>query len=447
MMRIRIPRFLREIMLLLLILSSFLKLPAQAVSLSSSHQGEALIFPFYTSQKGWSSLITISGSASIMKIRFRNGDRGAAINGFNIYSFGNDTFRASVYSNSDGQTVLRVAEGGCVVAGNGASGGPGAEFDLDSSVGSIEAYSVTSTFEAPFEAFEDNCREFGKRWRQGGVWYPHPTVGLEERQSVPQLSGDLSLVQVEKGLASSYVAKALKGFQRKIPHTSPLDESPNLAETEAVAIMPDGMEIRPESLEGIDAVALVLSAGLGWKGGVLNDVVILDTIGASTDWVISYPLDGYKNYRAHSATIDGEQRYCDSFGFPPEEGEPYGEGDGIAVQSWGSGKLYRSNLVIEIDPPPPIKVSLDICHAVNIVRFEGRPSILADEGAANVVNLSGVLADPVSKLKWGVYDHFPYESRIPRPVMGFSLTEFINNNLNNGTVRANYSILKPHLMQ
>jgi hypothetical protein len=230
-----------------------------------------------------------------------------------------------------------------------------------------------------------------------------------------------------------------------ISHTSPFDPSPNLAEAKPVATSMTGVDVVPESGEGIDAVATVLSHDV-----YENDVVTEETIGTSTDWVISYPLTGYKNHRPITVTIDGDERNCETFKLPPVEGEPIVDSESASLEpifiSWGQGHQIGNEAT---DPgniaprPPRIKVGTALCSAVNLIGFEGKPSILAPSDSPDVENISGVIASDSSMLRMQ-FVHSD-ETGFSRPVLGFRLTKFVNGTLEEGKTLANYAVIKPHL--
>lgn len=418
--------------------------PAGAVEVSGD--GEVLVFPFFGADKGWDSLIniTLGSEPAVLKIRVRDGVDGVEVGRFNVYSSGNESWRASISKTEAGDVQMRVAEGACTVGQDLRHGDAGTVFPLGAGIGTLEVYAVSARLVE--SASLDSCDEIAARWAPGGVWRVDPSQDLVATPA-PHLSGELTLVRVAEGLAASLEAIALGSFSADIAHTAPWSASPNLAEADPVATLPgQDDDIVPTSGLGIDAVAMVL--GLGPHGTVTNDVVSLPSIDASTDWVLSYPLDGYRRYRPFMANIDGATRECETLGRLHEAGEPHAEipVEHQVLRSWGSGIYKDQRTEIEITPAPSTRtVALELCHAVNVLAFEGRPSVLVPDDSPLLVPLSGVTAADVSVLEWKpVHPVYPAQSGIGRPVLGFRLSTFINGTLDGGRVLANYATLQAH---
>ncbi len=439
-----------KIKIFLLLSLWFVTLRIEAIELRHDHKGNVLLLPFFTANNHWDSLINItitSGELAILKLRVRDGIDGKEVNSFNIYTFGGENWRAGIGKDENNNTILRIAEGSCTVANNLEFGGAGSTFNLGASLGSIEIYAVGARILFPGSV--TNCEETVNRWRPQGIWLSNSLDGLLDIPT-PLISAEMTLVNVKEGLAASYTATAFHEFKDKmkdqIPHTSPSDSSPTLAEATPVATLENGVDVVPLSGEGIDAVAMIMSP-IG-RSSITNDVVTENAIAASTDWVISYPLDGYKNYRPFSVSIDGVERHCETFNLPPKNGgpvvqSPLGDSNGVFF-SWGQGKTKGGEGTL-FDPPPLVDVGVDLCNAVNVLSFDGKPSILEPQGSSNMTNLSGITAGDASMLTMGFIQPFFPEQDVRRPVIGFRLTTFVNGTLDGGSVLANYAVLKPHL--
>ncbi len=424
---------------------------SSAVQLRHDHRGEVLIFPFFSAENGWESLIHISrseqGNSKLLKLRVREGINGKEVNSFNIYTHHSENWRASISRDANNHVVLHIVEGRCIVASNLESGGAGSQFQLGASMGTIEIYKIELS---PTFSEATDCGDIAARWKPQGIWLANPLADLRDTSN-STISAEMTLLNVKNGLAASYTATALSQFKDKdieknqISHTSPFDPSPNLSEANPLVTSMIGVDVVPESGEGIDAVATVLNHDV-----YENDVVNEESIGARTDWVISYPLTGYKNHRPITVTIDGNERHCETFKLPPVEGEPIIESESAILEpifiSWGQGHQIGHEAIDAgtIAPRPPrMKVGTALCNAVNIISFEGKPPVLASPDSPNVKNISGVIASDASMLQM----HFVHseETGLSRPVLGFRLTTFVNGTLEGGKILANYAVLKPHL--
>ena len=376
-------------------------------------------------------------------MRVRSSEDGSEVNSFSIYSSSLENWSAAISQNAGGQPILRIAEGTCTISDQMEYGGIGTDFPLGAGVGNLEVYIVSSHISSI--AGIEGCDAIAARWGTEGEWANDPTADMGPR-SQSALFGEASLVNVQQGLASTYTALSLSKFVDNIPHTSPTDISPNLADADPIVDTPYLDNVVPQSGEGIDAVAMAL--GTGGLSTVTNQVVNIPTIRASTDWVLSYPLAGYKNYKPYTVNVDGKQVHCETFGLPASsESELVGEAlldqaQG-ALKSWGFG-TDKGGQTSTLDPPPPIDVELALCSAVNVVSFDGAPSILAGENAPYLTELYDVLAnDSSSTLQWRPV--YSAHMGVKRPVVGFRLTVFANGTLDGGNILANYAILRPHV--
>jgi hypothetical protein len=426
----------------------------QAVQLRNDNRGNVLILPFFTTENNWDSLINITaggGQSVILKLRIRDSIDGNEINSFNIYTLPDESWRVSISKDVNNNAVLRIAEGNCTIDNNLDYGGSGTEFTLNANMGTIEVYAIGA--QSFLSSTTTDCSEIANRWKPQGIWLSNPLDSLFERRA-PLISAEMTLVNVEKGLAASYTATALHQFkdnlEDRIAHTSPLDPSPNLAEANPVATLENGVDVIPQSGEAIDAIAIILSP-IG-RSSITNDVVTEDIIAASTDWVISYPLDGYKNYRPFTVIIDDNERHCETFNLPRVDGEPFVENTlddpNAGLFSWGQAiNNDQRGQATPLDPPPLEKVSVLLCNSVNVISFNDKPSILEPADSPNLTNLSDVTASESSMLTMGfVRPLFPgADVRLTRSVLGFRLTTFVNGTLDGGKVLANYAVIKPHL--
>ncbi len=419
-----------------------------AVELDQSGMGQVLIFPFFTTDNGWDTYINLTlGEGQVLKVRVKSSEDGSEVNSFSIYSSPSENWGAAITQDASGQPVLRIAEGTCTISDQMEFGGVGTDFPLGAGVGSLEVYVVSSRISSVTAESIMDCGGIAARWDAQGEWADDPTAGMGPSPH-SALFGEASLVNVQQGLASTYTALSLRKFADNVPHTSPADMSPNLADAEPIVDTPSLDGFVPHSGEGIDAVAIAL--GLGGLSTVTNQVVNLPDIQASTDWVLSYPLAGYKNYKPYTVVVEGGQLNCETFGLlANSESELVAEAQldeaQGALESWGFG-TRKGGETSTLDPPPLIDVELALCSAVNVVSFDGVPSILAEENASYLTQLYDVLANESSStLKWRPVEVGRQD--IKRPVVGFRLTTFANGTLNGGNVLANYAILRPHVRQ
>ena len=243
---------------------------------------------------------------------------------------------------------------------------------------------------------------------------------------------------MQQGLSGVYQATALRNFNggELLVHTDPGSLNPNLADAQPGVI--DGV-VQPD---GITAVARLLTTR-----ALSNDVVALDEVAASTDWIISYPTSGYHAARPFTVEISGEPRNCSSFGdYGPEPmpGEPvvyleFDQMNNVFFASSGDGTSRGSfrNSGLSVTPIPQAGVAL--CNAVNVLTFDGRPSMLLPEGSPYLENLDGLVGDS-SHLWWAPVG----EEMLGEPVLALRLTRFVNGTLEGGSILSNYLFMDAH---
>ncbi len=422
-----------------------------AVELRKNGGGDVLIFPFFSVDKGWDALLTISTSvefearffqrsAGIFKVRIRDALDGKLVKGFTVYNTGIVNWRASLGQNANGLTTLRVAEGDCLITDtNQVLQGENTEMEIGVTTGALEVYSLGRITQF------GTCNEFADNWKPGGRWVNNPTDGVMI-SNPPLVNGELILVNVNQGLATSYPATVLGNFTNTHLHQAPEVDFPTLADAAPVVTQADGTDVFLESGQGIDAIAQVLS--LDNQATLVNDVILNEEIGARTDWVISYPLAGYKVFRPFTVELNGVTRHCESFGKIPLVGQPIVPINAEVLENSLVSQGAREQIgatPLELDPPPLVDSRVDFCHAVNVLSFEGQSSILIQNTSTIHSDLSGFAASPTSSLTWKLIEPiFPLNSGIRRPVLAYSLTTFVNGTLNGGTTLANYAILREH---
>lgn len=404
--------------------------------------GQVLLFPFFTTENGWDTYLNVSARydrPNILKVRVLDSEDGVAVDIFNVYIENYGNFRAAITQDSDDRTILKIAEGFCVIADSGTFGGVGTDFPLSTATGMVEVYEIGYL---RGETSDLECPELANQWEAGGAWALDP---LEDVAQINyNISGHFNLVSVEQGLSAEHVATGLKNFASTIAHTAPFDtSSPSLAEADPTARLPSGIQVDLGPGQGVDAIALLLSTNQGY---ITNDVVTAAEIGARTDWVVSFPLRGYKSYGAYNLNIDGVTRSCNHYRRAFGEALTIVAGSNGPWTGWGGGG-FAGGSPNEISPDPPVPYSPFLCYSVNVLAFGDQPSVFmpSESTLLTAVDADLTPATPSSTVRYAFFDGFSNPGEITgRPVLAFRATAFANGTLNGGTVLANYMILKPH---
>lgn len=432
--------------------------PASAgVELSGDGIGEVLIFPFFIADNGWDTYLNVQAvsrrtaspsgwPALSLRVVLREGRNGEIIDTFNTYATnlnGQSAWRAALYRNTQGQTRLRVGEGQCLVDSNGqAHAGAGVELPVAATVGLIEVYSMAEPSRVD-EALEEalDCEELAANWESpDGRWTVDPTDD-RELYWASAISGQGTLINVQQGLSGVYQATALRNFAggELLVHTDPGSLSPNLADAQPGVI---STVLQPD---GITTVAKLLTTR-----ALSNDVVALDEVAASTDWIISYPTSGYHAARPFDVEVGGESRNCSSFGFYGPELGP--EEPTVLTSTTQAKNVFFSSTIDgawrgsygdpQFSPTPGTQTGVALCNAVNVLTFDGRPSMLLPEGSPYLENLDGLVSDS-GHLWWA-----PVGDQLGafggEPVLALRLTRFVNGTLEGGSVLSNYLFMDAH---
>lgn len=204
--------------------------PSVHVSLNPQGLGQGLMFPFFTTNNGHSTLLSVqntSAQGKALKVHVRDGREGGIALHFNLYIPATATWTAAIVRDSDAAPARLVAGTpgvGCMLPAMPSSG-----YELQpSSSGAIHDGSVDivelGTIDDELAAFASNataesCIEFAHRADPDhGVWSTAPNDGI----GVPTglLKGSATLIDVEDGTSFSYDAPAFNGLAFKARHTT-----------------------------------------------------------------------------------------------------------------------------------------------------------------------------------------------------------------------------------
>ena len=273
---------------------------AQAVHLSDTGRGDALIVPYWTAAGGNDTLLTVRNhgdGATAAKFRLMDLD-GGEIGAWNIYLDAGATYTLSI-SNTFGQLLmLSDLDTACfaplATALNGTASTRAAGFES----GYLEIIEMGRAADETGVAAADAwpaCDEVNDRLFSGD-WRDDPNAGMLPPGGA--LGATVSLINVEVGGMVAIDATALAGFSDIAQHTAPESDAPNLstphdsgaeAGTTRSRIC-TATECRTDAWDvPVEAVAAVLMAK-----SIDADVVINPAIGAQAELLIVKPLERYK---------------------------------------------------------------------------------------------------------------------------------------------------------
>jgi hypothetical protein len=295
---------------------------AGAVMLNPQGTGQVLVFPYYTVNAGYSTLLSIvntTANAKALKLRFHEARNGRDVFDLDIYLSRYDTWAAQVFdSSSDGTGAAAIAtsDNSCTVpalpvlttgaasatlfstsayTGANADGGPGTpdrtregHFDFIE-MGEVTNESSLHTLDA-LDQHNRQCGQIVQAWNTGnGYWTINPTIDVAPPAG--GLYGSESIVNVAEGTLYSFDAIAIDGFSSMAQHTGPLEKTPDLntatagGDAKVAVSVPVAGRIRElEYDRAQDAVSALFMADQ-----VYNEYVVDPALGAQSDWVVTAP--------------------------------------------------------------------------------------------------------------------------------------------------------------
>jgi hypothetical protein len=300
---------------------------AQAVVLNPRGTGQVLIYPYYTVNAGFGTLLSLVNSTpegKALKVHIREGYNGRSVLDFNLYLSPFDAWVAHIFdTSSDGSGAAAIAtndnsctvpkffstfspapgQGGTVsfsnagYSGTNADGGPAAlSRTREGYVEIIEMGTVTNDHQQTLNkithgssGIPSSCSQVVMAWASGGYWTTDATTDIEAPDG--GLFGAESIINVGAGLLYTVNAEAIDGFSSVVQHTLPGSATPDLssasksADGTVSAFVPIGAAMveakydRPE-----DAISALFMAD-----NLYNEFVVDAGIGAMTDWIVTFP--------------------------------------------------------------------------------------------------------------------------------------------------------------
>jgi len=279
--------------------------PSHAVSVSADGTGQVLIWPYYTTQAGYSTLFSIVNPGSTnkaIKLRFHEGRNNREVLDFNLYISRGASFIAMITNNAAGNPVLRTQNTACTIPAFGGStempgwteiafsnanyagydmAGSGLDRAREGYFEAIEMGELNSTAIGEWDATNKNCIAAVPSLSGGGAGLQPPSGGL---------FGMGALVNVGQGTDYSFEPVALDDFTATKRYTAPGSASPNLGDADPKStVLVKGTTITSTWNSGIDAVSAVLMREQVWNE-YIGPSPVLD---AATDILLTFPTKGF----------------------------------------------------------------------------------------------------------------------------------------------------------
>lgn len=277
---------------------------AGAVELSTTGQGQALIYPIYSVEAGNDTAIHVTNGDNFpttAKVRILDGVTGKAVHSFNLYLDAYDVWTGVLTRSGDGVRLVSDDDS-CTLPRLPAGGlelGSGARPELAprARVGLIEIIETggpthTDLPDPIRTSILDlyhgvgGCERFSEAFTEGGIWSQDSTAGL----GVPRgrLYGSVTMTNVMNGHQAGLDATALLDFSRHPRQTRPDDDQPTLGQSETTEARMQGTVLPFKN--GAEAVTALLT-----RLDADGDFAYGAGLNAETDWVITFPTKAYLN--------------------------------------------------------------------------------------------------------------------------------------------------------
>ncbi len=303
---------------------------ANAVDLNPDGVGQVLLYPYYTVRNGQDTLISVVNTDTVngkaVKVRFLEGYNSREVLDFNLYLSAADVWTAAISDNGAGGAQINTIDTSCVdfipawpqnfltggFDGSGISGGVPIPADKGPKTadrtkeGYVEMI-LMGDIPPPPNALgtvithKQNGSSDGGVPTCGGILAAGDDAAIVAALAPPTsgLFGGGWIADVSRGIAYSYNADAIEGFNYLVNYTGPSDLTPTLQDafTNPVTANPalmgqarafvfgeDGTLLRSDYALGEDAVSAVFMAD-----SIYNEYMINSAIGGASDWVVTFP--------------------------------------------------------------------------------------------------------------------------------------------------------------
>ncbi|WP_395684272.1 hypothetical protein [Dokdonella sp.] len=446
-----------------------------AVTLNPNGLGQALIYPYYTVNKGQDTLLTLANASDLGKVarvRFREGYNGREVLDFLVLLSPHDVWSAAITVADAGETAgaklvtsdhsctkPAIPVGGQAFSSANYTGGNVSPYNLRDS----GPQTIARTREGHVQIVvngdivPDSPTDRIVRHAQNGTpgagsplcaQIPFVAIAADLVAPANTLGGSIGIVNVAEGTFFPYDALALADFtQSTLADNGSWVGYDDLNRANAGDGVPSATVFTDRGVAtinyalGIDAVSAVFMAE-----SVYNDVLINPALGAATDWVLTFPTRRY---------------YVDGLAYPSSPRAPFGSRfeNGAAPVTIGwhlydNEELYVSDPCGPICGVPPSPATLTAPYEVNVIAFrpsEGAPATTSDVLGSHLVKTltatypdwtSGqadldLAADENQSLATGTLNGAPVTLR-GLPVAGFMVYNIINAQAHPGRL-ANYS--------
>jgi hypothetical protein len=324
---------------------------AQAVNINPDGLGQVLIYPYYTTNGGNATVLSVintTGQAKAVKVRFTEGLNTREVLDFNLYMSKYDVWTAALYDD-EGTPTMVTTDTSCTVPyiyGNGGTqaflpfaltdGGP---TDISrTSEGHFEMIEMgTLTNESEYigedasgnpvvlnhdsakaathvDGVPADCGQLVEAWTwedtldidTQGYWLDNPFVDMDDPSG--GLFGGAAIVNPSAGTMYSYDAKAIDGFATRVIANDILHQEPgrvlpslNSGNVKLASVFVKGVTVAEILPRGVDAVSFVFM-----HDQIMNEYTTEGFVDAGTEWVVTFPTKHFYVYGPSIGLLPGD---------------------------------------------------------------------------------------------------------------------------------------------
>ena len=286
---------------------------ASAVSLSQTGRGQVLIYPYYTVNNTFNTLMSVintTDEVKAIKLRFLEGGNGQVVLSQNIYLSPFDVWTAALSASEKG-AYLSTIDNSCRIPNlnpidfdeTGFQSDLGSDSEAREREGHFEIFEMGTVIDDELRDFAihqngvpQNCAGIRDAWQPSGRWGIDPTDGMGP--ATGGIYGQAVLVDFLNGAAVGYRAEALSGFYPTdgFMNTSPDADIPSLSSANPTStVLHEGRAITSTWNQGIDAVS-----ALFMHDRIYGEYVLGSGINALTEMVVNFPTKQF--YVTHPTT-------------------------------------------------------------------------------------------------------------------------------------------------
>lgn len=415
---------------------------AHALNLNPDGLGQALVYPYYTVNKGNQTLISVVNTTNrvkAVKVRFVEGRNSKEVLDFNLYLSPFDVWTGAVFATgATGPGRLTTADTSCTVpritapvpfrnfqyTGANQDWASTTPASLQALLGSIERtreghleiiemgllQTGTGALQLAEEATHNatgvpsNCAALVNAWLPGGGWAANGAANIDTPAG--GLYGAGTIVDVANGTLHAYNADAIEGFYTNATapgflHRNPGTIQPDLGDgdnggglinvfvfsgngTLVSQTVPTGQKVRTTNLPySYDAVSLVYM-----HDAIYNEYVTEPALGASSEWVVTYPTKVAYVDTTSNASV--RPPFTNAF---RDDGAAC---EAIDIAFWNREEQVSSQPpgTIDFSPPPPVDGPMvaSLCYEAQVVTWNqsgtaaGQPSRIFGATYASNIN-------------------------------------------------------------